>query len=148
MKILATVLATLLFATSAAAAAPSYGPRHGTRDHRVEQRTSWKTLATVQAQGAKTAIRVDRRAGKIDDLRLEVSRGTVAVKSVIVTFANGKRYTAPVNRQLTAGKPYLVRIPGAAQWVSRVELIYATPRGVFAPHAFMARRAQITISAR
>lgn len=137
MKIVAVAITATLIAT-AAVAAPAHAEhdsrRHGHRQYQPQNH--WRNVAVVQATGPSGTVVLDRRAGRIDDLRLDVNRGVVNVRNVVVTFGDGSTYTAWVNQRLGAGNSHLVPIPGPARRVARVELVYGNnPRG-FWPRMF------------
>ena len=91
---------------------------------------------------------LDRRAGRIDDLRIEATRGTVNIRSLVVTTADGRRFVLPVQQQLRPGNAQLVSVPGPAQRIASVELQYAGPRVAFWRRAFGGGRAEIAMFGR
>ena len=104
MKIIAFTLSTALLALGAAPADAARGYRY------QDQRSEWKSLGVVQAGGRDDTLTVDRRAGRIDDLRIEATRG-----SVDITQRGGDgagrapvhpaRPPAPARRQLALPPP-------------------------------------------
>jgi hypothetical protein len=122
MKIIAFTLSTALLALGAAPADAARGNRY------QEHRSEWKSLGVVQTGGRDDTLTVDRRAGRIDDLRIEATRGSVDIASVVVTARDGRRYILPVNEQLHAGRSHFLRLPGPARRIASIELNYATPR--------------------
>ncbi len=139
--------ALLLTTTTAAVAAPDRSDRNDRRhDLRVQQRDhrvgrAWTDLGTVRTAGKTAALTLDR-ATSIDELRVEVSRGTASVKKVIVIFADGSRYVAAVGERLTAGESKVIKIVGANKRVASIELRLASG------NARKAGRTQIAVSAR
>jgi hypothetical protein len=91
---------------------------------------------------------LDRRAGRIDDLRIEATRGSVNVRSVVVTTADGRRYVLPVHQQLRPGNAQFVNVPGPAQRIASVELQYTGPRVGFWRRAFGGSRADVAMFGR
>jgi len=151
MKLLSLLLSTTLLTSTAAvaSAAPNATPRKPTIDHRfdvrVERRVhrvrpaprTWERLSLLRTTGNRAKVEVGRKAGAIDDLRIQVSRGTVHLKKVLVVFADGSRYVAKIDLRLGAGDAQQIRIPGEARRIESVELRYGKTS-----------RAQLTLSAR
>ncbi len=151
MKIIAFTVSTALLALGAAPADAARGRRY------QDQRAEWTNLGVVQADGRDDTIDVHRRAGRIDDLRIEATRGSVDISSVVVTARDGRRYTLPVHQHLRAGNSHFLRLPGPAQRVASIELNYASPREaprgrwwrrVFAGNRGPGTRAELAVLAR
>ena len=143
MKIIAFTLSTALLALGAAPADAARGNRY------QEQRSEWKSLGVVQAGGRDDTLTVDRRAGRIDDLRIEATRGSVDISSVVVTARDGRRYALPVHQQLRAGSSHFLRLPGPAQRIASIELNYATPRrDGWMRRVFVGNRGEVAVLAR
>lgn len=131
MKTTALALSAALLTLGAVPALAARG------DHRrFDHRDDWRNLGVVHTSGSDDTLVLDRRAGRIDDLRLEATRGTVNVRSLVVTTADGRRFVLPVNQQLRPGNAQLVNVPGPAQRIASVELQYAGSRGGFWRRAF------------
>ena len=142
MKVLAVTLSTALLALNTASA-------HAAWNHpRYQERDAWTNLGVVQPAGRDDTITLDRRAGRIDDLRIEATRGTVLISEVVVTARDGRRYTLPVHQQLRPGNSQMLRLPGPAQRLASVELNYAAPRGGFWQRMFQRNRAEIAVFGR
>ena len=142
MKIVALALSAALLTLGAV-------PAQAARDHRrFEQRDPWKSLGVVHTSGHEDTLVLDRRSGRIDDLRIEATRGTVNIRNVVVTTADGRRFVLPVQQQLRPGNAQLVSVPGPAQRIASVELQYAGPRVGFWRRAFGGSRADIAMFGR
>ena len=143
MKIIAFTLSTALLALGAA-------PAEAARGHRYhEQRSEWKNLGVVQTFGRGDTLTVDRRAGRIDDLRIEVTRGSVDITSVVVTARDGRRYELPVHQRLSAGSSHFLRLPGRAQRIVSIELhYYDSPRYRWWRRPFAGNRGELAVLAR
>jgi len=142
MKTIAFTLSTALLALGAAPAGAAWGHRY------PEQQSEWKNLGIVQADGRDDTLIVDRRAGRIDDLKIETTRGTVDITSVVVTARDGRQYVLPVHQRLRAGNSHFLRLPGPAQRIARIELNYATARGGWWRRAFAGNRGELAVLAR
>jgi hypothetical protein len=142
MKIIAFTLSAALLAFGAA-------PAEAARGHRYhEQRSEWKSLGVLQPSGRDDTLILHRRAGRIDDLRIEATRGTVDIASVTVTARDGRRYVLPVNERLYAGRSHFLRLPGPAQRIASIELNYATTPGRWWRRAFAGNRGELAVLAR
>jgi hypothetical protein len=144
MKIIAFTLSAALLAVGAAPAEAARGYRN--REHRSE----WKNLGFVHAVGRDDTLIVDRRAGRIDDLKIEVTRGSVDIWNVVVTARDGRRYAIPVNQRLYAGNSHFLRVPGRAERIVSIELNYATPapRNGWWRRVFTGNRGELAVLAR
>ena len=142
MKIIAFTLSTALLALGAAPAGAAQ------RRWYQEQRSEWKSLGVVQADGRDDTLIVDRRAGRIDNLKIETTRGSVDIASVVVTARDGQQYVLPVNQRLRAGSSQFLRLPGPAQRIARIELNYARSRAGWWRRAFAGNRGELTVLAR
>ena len=98
--------------------------------------------------GGSTWSRAIVDPGRIDDLRIEATRGTVHIRSIVVTTADGRRFVLPVQQRLRPGNAQLVSVPGPAQRIASVELQYAGPRVGFGRRAFGGSRADIALFGR
>ena len=139
---------TVALALSAALLTLGAVPAQAARGHRFERRDDWRTLGVVHTSGSDDTLVLDRRAGRIDDLRIEATRGSVNVRSVVVTTADGRRYVLPVHQQLRPGNAQFVNVPGPAQRIASVELQYAGPRVGFWRRAFGGSRADVAMFGR
>jgi hypothetical protein len=142
MKIIAFTLSTALLAVGAAPAEAARGYRYH------EQRSEWQNLGVVQTFGRGDTLTVDRRAGRIDDLKIEVTRGSVDITSVVVTARDGRRYALPVHQRLRAGNSHFLRLPGRAQRIVSIELHYDSPRSRWWRQAFAGNRGELAVLAR
>lgn len=123
--------------------------RHERQDrHDRHDRHDWRNLGVVQTTGNDDTLVLDRWAGRIDDLRIEATRGTVNLRSVVLTTADGRRYVVPVHQRLRPGNAQLVDVPGPAQRIASVELQYAGQRGGFWRRAFWGNRADVVMFGR
>jgi hypothetical protein len=141
MKIIAFTVSTALLALGAAPA----GAARGYRNH---ERSDWRNLGVVHTVGRDDTLTVDRRAGRIDDLRIEVTRGSVAISDVVVTARDGRRYALPVHQRLHAGSSHFLRLPGPARRIASIELNYATPRARWWRRVFAGNRGELAVLAR
>jgi hypothetical protein len=140
---------TVALALSAALLTLGAVPAQAARDHRrFDRRDDWRSLGVVHTSGNDDTLVLDRRAGRIDDLRIEATRGSVDIRSVVVTTADGRRYVLPVHQQLRPGQAQLVNVPGPAQRIASVELQYAGPRVGFWRRAFRGSRADVAMFGR
>ena len=109
MKIAALTLSAALLTLGAV-------PAQAARGHNrwSERQDAWKTLGVLRTTGNDDTLLLDRRTGQIDDLRIEATRGTVNLRSVIVTMADGQRFVLPVHQQVRPGNAQFVSVPAAA----------------------------------
>jgi hypothetical protein len=142
MKITALTLSTALLALGAAPAGATWGQRYR------EQRPEWMNLGVVHADGRHDTLVVDRRAGRIDDLKIEATRGMVDIATVVVTARDGRQYVLPVNQRLYAGRSQFLRVPGPAQRIASVELTYPTRRAGWWGRMFTRNRGELAVLAR
>jgi hypothetical protein len=133
MKIAALTLSAALLTLGALPAQAARGRWH---DRQHERRDDWKTLGVLRATGADDTLVLDRRTGRIDDLRIEATRGVVNVRNLVVTTVDGRRFVLPVHQQLRPGNAQTLDLPGPAQRIASVELQYAGSRGGFWRRAF------------
>jgi hypothetical protein len=127
--LLSLALSTALIAATGATAlaAPDQTARRGDRismHDRFEHRAplAWDALGTRNLTGNRATFAVPRGAGRIDDLKLDVSRGVLDVRRVVVTFVDGSTYVATVGKRLTPGASHVVTIPGVARRIASVEV--------------------------
>ena len=140
---------TVTLALSAALLTLGAVPAQAARGHRwYDQREDWRSLGALQTSGNDDTLVVDRRAGRIDDLRIEATRGTLNLRNVVVTTADGRRYVLPVNQQLRPGIAQFVDVPGPAQRIASIELQYSGPRVRFWRRAFAGNRAAVAMFGR
>ncbi len=150
MKTIAFTLSTALLALGAAPAGAEWGNRQQQQwgNRYQEQRSDWRSLGVVQADGRDDTLIVDRRAGRVDDLKIETTRGSVDITSVVVTARDGRQYVLPVHQRLRAGSSHFLRLPGNAQRISSIELNYASPRAGWWRRAFAGNRGELVVFAR
>lgn len=154
MKIAAITLSAALLTLGALPAEAARGHRWSERHERYnrhdrhDRQEAWRNLGVLRATGNDDTLVLDRRTGRIDDLRIEATRGTVNLRSVVVTTTDGRRFDLPVHQQLRPGNAQFVRVPGPAQRIASVELEYAGQRGGFWRRAFGGNRAEIAMYGR
>jgi hypothetical protein len=142
MKIAALTLSAALLTTGAL-------PAQAARGHRWHDRQDdWKTLGVLRTTGNDDTLVLDRRTGRIDDLRIEATRGVVNLRNLVVTTADGRRFIVPVHQQLRPGNAQFVDVPGPAQRIASVELQYAGNRGGFWRRAFFGGQADVAMYGR
>jgi hypothetical protein len=143
MKIAALTLSAALLTLGAV-------PAQAARGHNrwSERQDAWKTLGVLRTTGNDDTLVLDRRTGRIDDLRIEATRGTVNLRSVVVTTAGGQRFVLPVHQQVRPGNAQFVSVPGRGQRIASVELQYAGSRGGFWRRAFGGSHADIAMYGR
>jgi hypothetical protein len=126
MKVLtiAAALSATLFAAAATPAHADWDQRRGEQRHRWNDRNVERNLGTLRATGTGATLVLDRRAGRIDDLRLQVSNGNLILRNVAVVFADGTRHVAPVNQQVGSAQSAYVHLPGRGRRIDRIEVYY------------------------
>jgi hypothetical protein len=150
MKTVALALTAALMTLGAlpAAAARAHRWNDHRNDHRNNHRNDWRNLGALQTSGIDDTLVVDRRVGRIDDLRIEATRGLVNLRNVVLTTTDGRRYVVAVNQQLRQGNAQFVDVPGPAQRLASVELQYTGGRVGFWRRAFGGNRADVVMFAR
>jgi hypothetical protein len=142
MKIAALTLSAALLTLGAV-------PAEAARGHRwSERQDAWKNLGVLRTTGNDDTLVLDRRAGRIDDLRIEATRGSVYLRKVVVSTADGRRFVLPVLLQVRPGNAQFVSVPGRGQRIASVELQYAGSRGGFWRRAFRGSQADIAMYGR
>jgi hypothetical protein len=155
MKILSAILSTALLAGTGAVAVASPYDRGGnddgtvqTYDHRgnsddgdgnvtIQQQPwsgrlrernhrvggAWIQLATTRVSGRQTTIAVDGIAKS--DLKLQLDRGRLDVKKIVVQYTDGSREYFPASIQLTSGESQTVVLSAPAKPIASITLRYA-----------------------
>ncbi len=122
MMLIGTFLASSLFAGGAALASPG--------DHSEAARfvipargeiIVWDSLGELTVGGRRNAaatIEVRRNADRLERLRVVVKRGDLGMKTIRVTFGNGRDLVTTMT-----GRTALIDLPGDARKVRSIEIV-------------------------
>jgi hypothetical protein len=93
------------------------------RPHREE--ISWQLLGTASVRGRRGYEELDlgREMGRFTKIMLAVDRGSVFVRGVRITFANGDTFEPEVRGELDRDQPALtIDLPGETRAIEKIEL--------------------------
>jgi hypothetical protein len=83
-------------------------PGHG---YHQPAHQSWETLGFARMTGRLSTLDVSNN-GRFQKLELAARTGSMNVRSVLITFANGETQTVRLNQSLYAGKPIVIDLEG------------------------------------
>ena len=114
------LIATMLVGSTVAMAQPAHWDRAHDRDYR------WKSIGMRSAEGGeRNVIEVGRGMGQLHAIKLQAVRGEPRIARVEITFGDGERQEATLDRRLSARDPAAVidlDRPGQ-RIVERVEVV-------------------------